>query len=357
MTSASLDFITPLSMELASGRRPLTGFLDEPLSHVKVPEGADLMVIAPATANIMGKMANGLADCLLSASYMAFRGKTMVAPAMNTRMYEHPAFRRNLETLKARGVIEVPPECGMLACGTEGRGRMASVECIVEAAIGALTGKDFEGRRVLVTAGPTREPIDPVRFISNHSSGKMGYALAKMAARRGAEVVLVSGPSALDPPWGLKDFMKVDSTGQMRDAVLGNAAACDMVIMAAAPADFTPEKPSDKKIAKTDCYYVKLKATHDILAELGRMSPRPFLVGFAAETGGELSGAKKKLEEKGADMIVFNDVTAEGAGFDTDTNRVTILDRDGAEKELPLMGKEDVANAVLDAVSALAFRK
>ena len=354
MTSASLNFITPLSLELASGRKPLTSLLEEPLAHVNLAASADLFIVAPATANTISRMALGVADDIITACFLAYKGKTLVAPAMNPAMYTHPAFGRNLDFLKnALGAIEIAPEEGPLACGAAGIGRMAAVERIVEAARDAFAGKDFQGRRVLVTAGPTREQIDPVRFISNRSSGRMGFALARAAAARGADVTLISGPTAIEPPSGIGKFIRVETAAQMGKAVLEEVNDAGVLIMAAAPADFTPEETFTEKISKSDTLDLKLKATHDILLEVSRRRKRPFTVGFAAETGSGTGRAEGKMMKKGLDMIVFNDVTRPGAGFDCRTNAVTIIERGGGRREIPMMDKEDVANEILDSVLQL----
>lgn len=354
MTSASLNFVTPLSLELASNQKPISSLWEEPLAHINLPAGADLFLVAPATANTLSKMALGLADNIVSACFLAYRCKTLVAPAMNPAMYAHPSFGRNLDFLrKELGVVEIPPEEGALACGTVGVGRMAAVEKIVEAAGTALTEKDFQGLRVVVTAGPTREPIDPVRFISNRSSGRMGFALAKAACARGAEVVLISGPGTVPPPQCVKKLIRVETAAQMEKAVLEEVKTARLLVMAAAPADFTPEETLNKKIIKSDKYNLKLKATHDILLKVSSYKKRPFTVGFAAETGPETGRAQEKLKKKDLDMIVFNDVTRPGAGFDCGTNAVTIFTRGGGREDIPLMGKEDVAHAILDSISGL----
>lgn len=353
MTSASLRFITPLSVELACGKKPLTGLWDEPLAHIKTVEDASLFIIAPATANTIAKLANGIADDILPACYLAYTGKTIIAPAMNSNMYAHPAFRRNLERLENElGVITVGPQSGMLACGTEGPGRMSPVEDIIEAAEAARTPKTLEGKRVLVTAGPTREYLDPVRFISNRSSGKMGYALAKAALARGANVSLISGPCALAAPKGLSEFTITETTGQMKDAVLARAADCDILIMAAAPADFSPASKSRDKLKRQGGLTLKLDPTEDILKAASGMrgkKKKPFLAGFAAGTGPELSVARQKLKAKGLDMIFFNDVLREGAGFDCDTNAVVVIDGN-SEEESPVMHKDDIASFVLEKI-------
>lgn len=361
MTSASLNFITPLSMELATGaakkQRPLTGLWEEPLAHVDLATWAELFIIAPATANTIGRLANGIADDLLSACFLAWHGKTLIAPAMNPGMYMHEAFRRNLEFLRSLGVTEIPPETGALACGAVGAGRMAAVETIIEAARNAFTQRDMEGQNVLVTAGPTREPLDPVRFISNRSSGKMGFALAGAAASRGAAVTLVTGPAAIMPPSVVKKIIRVETAQQMLESVLEEAPSSRMLIMAAAPADFAPEASASKKIEKSGGYNLKLKATRDILLEVSKLKQRPFTVGFSAETGPRFDRAQEKLRKKDLDMIVFNDVSMAGAGFDCDTNRVSVFGRDGGREDVPVMEKEDLAHLILDrALASLAVK-
>ena len=357
MTSASLNFITPLSLELASGaaKKPLTGLWEEPLAHVNLASWAELFIIAPATANTLGKLANGIADDLISAFFLAWHGGTIIAPAMNPGMYTHKTFGKNLEFLRSLGVTEIEPETGALACGAEGVGRMAGIERIMDAARSAFTPKDLEGQSVLVTAGPTREPLDPVRFISNRSSGKMGFALARAAASRGAAVTLVTGPTALTPP-PVEKLIRVETTSEMKDSVLKEAPSSRILIMAAAPSDFTPEVFSTRKIVKSDTYDLRLKATHDILLEVSRLNRRPFTVGFAAETGRLFERAKEKLEKKDLDMIIFNDVTKAEAGFDCDTNQVSIFGRDDRREDVPVMEKEDLAHLILDRILALAVR-
>jgi phosphopantothenoylcysteine decarboxylase/phosphopantothenate--cysteine ligase len=347
MTDASKYFVTPLSLELASGGKVYSGIFDDPLAHISLTGGADLLLVAPATANTIGKFANGIADDLLGACFLSFRGRVVLAPAMNWRMYENPAFRRNLDYLKGLGVVEVPPGEGRLACGEEGKGRMAEVEKIVEAAA-AAGGGDLSGRRIIVTAGPTREHLDAVRFISNPSTGKMGYALARAALRRGAEVTLISGPSSLEPPSGVK-FIPVIAAKEMKGAVMRELDGADALIMAAAVSDFSPRTKSGSKLDKSSVKSIEVAATPDILREAGGRKKRPFIVGFAAEAGGGLERARKKLLGKNADIIVYNDVTEPGAGFAHDTNRIVIMDREG-ESGLPLLSKEEAAEAVIDRV-------
>jgi phosphopantothenoylcysteine decarboxylase/phosphopantothenate--cysteine ligase len=350
MTDASSRFITPLSVELATGQGGVfTGMFDEPLAHIELAAGADLMVVAPATANTIGRFSQGLADDLLSALFMAHRGPVVIAPAMNWRMYESPALRRNLALLKEHGVIEVEPVEGALACGEEGRGKMAPVERILEAARSSLCEKDLEGLKVVVTAGPTREHMDDVRFISNRSSGKMGYALARAALSRGAEVVLISGPVSLAPPYGAR-MINILSAEEMRGAVMGELDGAHALIMAAAVADFSPGEKVSGKPEKSELGPLELKATPDILTEAGRLDPGPVIVGFAAETGEDLTRAERKLKDKGADYIVFNNVSDPDAGFDVDTNKVTVLGGPEGPQSHPLMPKDEVAHIVLDLI-------
>lgn len=348
MTPSSMRFITPLSLEAASGEKVLTDIFDDPLSHVRLTEEADAFLVAPITANVIGKFANGIADCLLSTSLICFSGKVVIAPAMNTRMYQNPVLRRNLDYLAGLGVVEVPPKEGPLACGSRGVGKMADVESIVEAVKSAVSEKDLEGERLVITAGPTREYLDPIRFISNRSSGKMGYALAGAALRRGAEVTLISGPSHVKPPFGAK-LIWAETAGEMRDAVVEELPSATAIIMAAAVADFAPAKRSRTKIEKASLSSIRLQRTPDILSELGSMKKRPLLVGFAAQTGGTVDKAKKKLSLKGADIIVFNDVSSPDSGFDVETNRVVIIEKNGMT-EYPLKSKEEVADIILDRI-------
>ena len=384
MTEAATRFVTALSLQLASGEKVHTGMFDDPLSHISLPKEADVMLVAPATANTIAKFANGFADDLLGACYLAFKGTLILAPAMNSRMYESPAFGRNLKRLLEDGAILVPPEKGTLACGEEGVGRMACIEKIIETVKTAIGTKgvgdarrDLEGEKILVTAGPTREYMDKVRFISNPSTGKMGYAIAKAAKQRGAEVTLISGPSALEPPSGV-NFVSVETTKEMRDAVLGALNGSSAVIMAAAPADFSPAVSIKGKVEKESMTSLKLRQTPDILSEIGALKNRPFIVGFAAEAGEDIKRARKKLVTKNADIIVLNDITRRDAGFGADTNKVTIIDKKGAglirtqvdatlrgdslradspgrtssAVRLPLMTKDEVAEAILDRVAA-----
>lgn len=355
MTLSAERFITPLSVSLACGEPVLTSMFDQPFSHIDLPAKTDVFVVAPATANILGKFANGIADDLLSTSYLVFRGPLVLAPAMNWRMYEHPAVKKNLATLLAQGASLIDPQRGTLACGEEGVGKMADVDVIIEGIRAALVPRDLAGERVLITAGPTREPIDPVRFLSNRSSGKMGYELARVARRRGAQVTLISGPTALPPLAGVTT-VRVDTALEMYAAVMERIGGATVAIMAAAVADFCAAEQRLLKAEKNDISLLQLDRTPDILAGIGALERKPFTVGFAAETGSRIDRAERKMVEKGADMIVFNDVLQEGSGFDTDTNVVTIISRGQGgvhQKEyLPLMSKEAVASAIFDSILA-----
>jgi len=347
MTEAAKQFVTPLSLEVASQNKVYTSLFDEPMAHICLPAKTDVMVIAPATANTIAKFAHGMADDLLSTCFLSYGGRVVIAPAMNWRMYENRIFRENLEKLLSLGVVQVGPERGDLACGEEGIGRMAETAEIIEAVQSALTEKDLSGERIVITAGPTREYLDPVRFISNRSSGKMGFALAKAARNRGAHVTLISGPSSLKIPGGTA-FVRVETSAEMMEAVKESVVAdTTVLIMAAAVADFSPVSTSNKKIGKTGEMNIPLRPTKDIISEVADFRKRPFIIGFAAETGDDISRAEEKMKTKKMDMIVFNDVTEPGAGFDTDTNRVVIIDKKG-KTALGLMGKDSVSDAILD---------
>jgi phosphopantothenoylcysteine decarboxylase / phosphopantothenate---cysteine ligase len=351
MTDAAKYFVTPLSLEIASKNKVYTDLFCNPMAHIDLPARSDIMVIAPATANIIAKFAHGISDDLLSTCLLSYHGKTIIAPSMNWRMYENPAMQNNLKTLLDRGVIRVGPEKGALACGEEGMGRMADVADIIGAIEFQFTEKDLLGERVLVTAGPTREYLDPVRFISNRSSGRMGYAIAKAALRRGAEVTLISGHTPLEKPCGVK-YIYADTSLEMLDAVLNELPFSTVLIMSAAVSDFMPADKSGGKIGKSGGLHLPLKPTPDILSEVDKVEKKPFIIGFAAETGRNIGNAKKKLEEKHLDMIVFNDITEEGSGFDTVTNKVIIIDKK-KETELPLLSKDEVADALLDRMTEI----
>ncbi len=350
MTEASQHFITRLSVEVATQNRVFTSLYEDPMAHIRLPLEADLIVIAPATANTLSKFANGIADDLLSTCLLSCSGKkVIVAPSMNWRMYENPLFRNNLDRLISAGVIQVGPEKGGLACGEDGIGRMSEVPDILDSIRAALSVKDLAGEKIIVTAGPTREYIDPVRFISNRSSGKMGFALASAARDRGADVTLISGPTALKPPAGVR-FIHAETAGDMLAAVKEEAwKNATILVMAAAVADFSPESKAGVKLDKKDIGDLKLRRTEDIISAISSGGSRPLIVGFAAETGSDLARARKKMRDKHMDMIVFNDVTEPGSGFDVDTNRVVIMDGKG-EKNLEHMSKDSVAHAIFDRV-------
>jgi phosphopantothenoylcysteine decarboxylase/phosphopantothenate--cysteine ligase len=354
MTESSKRFVTPLSIEIATENEVFCDMFQLPFSHIDLVKEVDLFIVAPATANIIGKYANGIADDLLSTSLLVFNGRPIFVPAMNWRMYENPVVQKNIQHLSAMGVKFVGPERGKLACGEEGIGRMAKIESIVESIKTAFTKQDLSGECVLVTAGPTREYIDPIRYISNRSSGKMGYAIAKVAKRRGAEVTLISGPVSLPYPEGI-EVIRVESAEQMREAVLDNVSISTIFIMAAAVSDFAPAETKSTKIEKKESLSIELLKTPDILEEAAKFKNRPFIVGFSAETGNRIDRARKKLKSKNVDMIVFNDVSKSSSGFDVDTNEVVLIDRE-SEIKLPLMTKEEIAYILLDRIIELKCR-
>jgi phosphopantothenoylcysteine decarboxylase/phosphopantothenate--cysteine ligase len=357
LTANGAKFITPLTLRTAT-RNPVTvDMFDEPsawdVQHVSLAQKCKLFLIAPATANVIGKIACGIADDFLSTTVMALSCPVIIAPAMNTAMYENRVVQQNIDRLKGLGYIFVEPDEGLLACGDAGKGRLAAVETVVQKVIEVLNKqRDLAGYTVLVTAGPTQEAVDPVRFITNHSSGKMGYAIATVAAYRGAKVVLVSGPTSLQSPPGV-ELIKVRSAEQMYDAVLGYFAQCDAVIMSAAVADYRPAKVEPHKMKKkSDDLYLRLVRTRDILGELSTKKGDKVLVGFAAETDNVLENAKEKLKRKNLDMIVANDITKEDAGFQSETNIATLITEDFAE-ELPKMSKLELSGLILDKVKTL----
>ena len=360
MTRSAHKFVGTVTFE-AITRRPVISDqfsrgMNADIEHIALASDIALLLVAPATANVIGKFANGIADDFLSSLYLATRAPVLMAPAMNTNMLEHPAVRRNLETLAARGVRFVDPGQGYLACGWIGKGRLAEPDEIVEAAALVLQPRgSLLGRLVVVTAGPTYEDIDAVRFIGNRSSGKMGYAIAAEAARRGARVVLVSGPSHLPAPASV-EVIAVRTAAEMQTAVTRHAGESDIVVMAAAVADYAPEHgAADGKIEKSDGPMdLRLVRTPDILAELGQArgrATRPVLVGFAAESGDPVPRGREKLRRKQVDFIIANDISAKGAGFDADTNAVTIISADG-EEAVALAPKADVAIRILDRAEA-----
>ena len=359
MTCSAQEFITPLTFAALTGNKVITQMfgaedaspanVESAIEHVAVAQRIDLLLVAPATADILAHFANGIADDFLTTLYLATKAPVIVAPAMNVNMWEHPATQENLERVRARRVHVVDPEEGYLACGMAGAGRLATIEAIVQKVCAVLGLRhDLEGQRILITAGPTREDIDPVRFLTNRSSGKMGYALADAAFRRGAQVILVSGPTDLTVPEGA-DWVPVRTAEEMRDAVRERSSDRSVVIMAAAVSDYRLLAPHTEKIKRGEARLtLELEPTPDILAELGRHKGSRILVGFAAETERLREHARDKLVRKGADIIVANDVTQHGAGFDTETNIVTLFLRDGREVSLPKLSKFEVANRILD---------
>ena len=361
MTQNACRFVAPLTFETLSGHPVAVDTFDRPqtweVEHIALAKRADLFLIAPATANIMGKMACGIADDMLSTTVMATRAPVLVAPAMNTGMWENAAVQQNVKTLRARGVEIVAPVSGHLACGDNGAGKLEDVAVIAERACELLFAKkDMEGLRVMVTAGPSREALDPVRYISNRSSGKMGYAIAQAAQKRGAEVTLLSGPVAIEAPLGVK-LVPFTTTQELLDRASELAQEQDLLIQAAAPADYRAKEVAPQKIKKQggEPMTFTLVENPDVAATLGKAKRSgQVFVGFAAETNDVLAHAKDKLTRKNLDMIVANDVTRPGAGFDVDTNIVTLITKEGQET-LPMMSKADVAQRILD--RALAFRR
>lgn len=360
LTRNARRFVAPLTFEAITRERVITSQfapgMNADIEHIALASSMDLLLVAPATANIIGKFANGIADDFLSALHLATKAPILMAPAMNTHMWEHPAVTANLATLAARGVRFVDPGAGYLACGWVGKGRLAEPEEIVLAAEQVLApDASLAGRRVVVTAGPTVEDIDAVRFLGNRSSGRMGFALAREASRRGAIVTLIAGPTPLEPP-PVAELVRVRSAREMHRAVLAASAEADLVVMAAAVADFAPRYGAvAAKIEKGPALTLELERTPDILGDLGarRAGARsPVLIGFAAQTGDPVPAASRKLAEKRVDFVVANDISAEGAGFDVETNEVTIVSATGAER-LPLMTKDAAAAAVLDRAAPL----
>ena len=360
MSANAEHFVGALTFRTLSGRPVLSSLFDpqseEAVEHVALAERADAFVVAPATANLLAKAAHGIADDFLTTLLLATRCPVLMAPAMDGGMWDHAAVQANVETLRERGVTVLEPEAGALASGLSGRGRLPEVPTLVEAVERALTPqRDLVGERVLVTSGPTREPIDPVRYLSNRSSGKMGHAVAAAALRRGAEVVLISGPTTLQPPPGAV-YVPVQTAEEMREAALQHLASASVVIKAAAVADYRVERPSATKIksgSKDEGLTLSLVANPDILKELAQRKGGAFLVGFAAETNDVRKHAADKLRAKGVDLLVVNDVSQQGIGFDAEDNQVLLLDRWGGTLELPRMSKLEVAHAILDRVLAL----
>lgn len=354
MTEHAQKFVGPVTFQGISNNPVITDMFAPPsrwdVEHIALAKAADLFIIAPATANVIGKMNAGIADDMLTTTVMATKAPVLIAPAMNVGMYENPITQRNIESLKALGYHFVEPGEGFLACGDIGKGRLEDPIKIVERAVTIiLSTNELKGKKVLVTAGPTREAIDPVRYLTNHSSGKMGYALAKEALLRGAEVILVTGAKDLDPPMGVQ-VIDINSADEMFDAVMTHSDA-DIIVKAAAVGDYRPANPSEIKIKKMPGdMSLPLTRNKDILFELGQKKTSQFLVGFAAETNDVIENAQQKMIKKNLDLIVANDITAEGAGFNGNTNVVTILHKNGVQKPLELMSKEGVASEILDAI-------
>ncbi len=356
MTESAAEFVSPMTFEAMSKNPVYTSLFDKKnawrIPHISLSKEADLIAIIPATANIIGKIAGGIADDIVSTTVVAATSPVMIAPAMNTNMYHNPVTQRNIETLKSLGYLFITPTSGVLACGDIGDGKLAPVETIVEAIKGQLLypEKDLLGKKILVTAGPTQEAIDPVRYITNHSSGKMGYAIAKAALLRGAEVTLISGPVNLTPP-AEAEVINITSAKEMFDAVMENAENADIIIKAAAVADYRPEKTAENKIKKGGDLNIPLSQNPDILKSLGeKFGGEKTLIGFCMETENLMENASKKLKSKNLDFIVANSLNEEGAGFKGDTNIVTIIDKSGNKTDIPLSQKEDIANKILDRI-------
>nr|WP_310261715.1 bifunctional phosphopantothenoylcysteine decarboxylase/phosphopantothenate--cysteine ligase CoaBC [Fictibacillus barbaricus] len=366
LTESAQKFITPLTFQTLTRQDVYTDTFEEKnpsvVSHIDIADWADLVLIAPATANIIGKLANGIADDMLTTTLMATKADVFVAPAMNVNMFNHPAVTKNMETLASFGYRFIEPNEGLLACGWVGKGRLAEPEELIEVvhAYFAETDKKQDlplaGKKLLVTAGPTREELDPVRYFTNHSSGKMGYAIAAAAKKWGAEVTLVSGPTSLQPPSGIK-VENVISAREMYDKVLSHYNSQDIVIKCAAVADYTPVSVFENKFKKkNDTWTIELKKTDDILKTLGEKKENQILVGFAAETENLESYAQDKLERKNLDMVIGNDVSKEGSGFGSDTNEIIMIKKDGSKRTLPILSKEKAAEEILEQVLDLMKR-
>ncbi|MTI47729.1 bifunctional phosphopantothenoylcysteine decarboxylase/phosphopantothenate--cysteine ligase CoaBC [Sporosalibacterium faouarense] len=352
MTKSASEFVTPLTFRSLSQNYVTVDMFEEPktwdIEHISLAQKADVFLVAPATANIIGKVANGIADDMLSTTIMATRAKVVFAPAMNTNMYTNPIVQENIKKLKSLGHQFIKPGSGRLACGDYGEGKMAEPVDIVEYVTGLLINKDLEGKKVVVTAGPTIEPIDPVRYITNYSSGKMGYSLAVEAKARGANVVLISGPTNLEPPTGI-EVIRVKTTEEMLKEVSNHFDSCDGLIKAAAPLDYRPEKVSDTKIKKNDGNLeLSFIRNPDISQEISKRKEKQIMVGFAAETDNLVENAKKKIEKKKFDFIVLNDVSNRDAGFMSDTNIITIIDSNENLVEYPKMSKAEVSKVIID---------
>ncbi len=359
MTASAAEFVSPLTFQSLSQNPVTTDMFERPLNwdikHISLAQKADMFLIAPATANIIGKIANGIADDMLSTTVMAAKCPVLIAPAMNTGMYENAVVQKNIKMLQNLGYQFIEPESGRLACGDEGKGKLASPESIVARIIEHfMLGEKLRGKNILVTAGPTIEPIDPVRYITNRSTGKMGYAIAAAAAKRGANVTLVSGKTHIDPPSGISKFISVESTIDMQKAVMENFEENDAIIKSAAVADYRPKNVADEKIKKSEGnLIIELERNPDILKGLGEIKGSKVLVGFAAETNDLIQNANAKIKKKNLDFIVANDLTKEGAGFAVDTNIVSIIEKNGDITKFPKMSKDELANVIIDKVTLL----
>ncbi|MBE6048768.1 MAG: bifunctional phosphopantothenoylcysteine decarboxylase/phosphopantothenate--cysteine ligase CoaBC [Clostridium sp.] len=355
MTKSATEFVTPLTFQSISQNFVVTDMFEEPkaweIQHISLAQKADCILVAPATANIIGKVANGIADDMLSTTIMASRSKVIFAPAMNTNMYENPIVQSNIEKLKSLGYEFIEPDSGRLACGDIGKGKLPKPEVIVERVLTELNDKkDLKNKKVLISAGPTRADFDPVRFISNRSTGKMGYEIAKEARDRGADVILVSGPVSLEKPQGVKTI-KVTTNAEMYEKIQENFDDADIVIMSAAVADYKPKEVSKQKIKKSDGnLIIEMVRDRDILMTLGKQKKKQILVGFAAESQNLISNAKGKLERKNLDYIVANDITSSDTGFGANDNKVTIISRDCNEVTLDKMSKREVAENLFDII-------
>lgn len=360
MTREAMEFVTPLTFQTLSGHPVASEIFsltqESEIGHINLADRADILVITPATANIIGKIAAGIADDLLTTVVMATRAPVLFAPSMNVHMFDNPIFQENIRKLTRVGYHFMEPVEGYLACGYEGKGRLPEPSDIVDEIQGLLKKKDLTGERLLITAGPNHEPLDPVRYIANRSSGKMGYALARQGLRRGGEVTLISGPTSLVPPSKAR-FISVRTAAEMRGAVLEEFQNATTVLMAAAVADYHPDQVPRKIKKDQGTIELRLRPSPDILKEIGSRKDGKILVGFAAETDALVANAKKKLREKNLDLIVANDVTEQGSGFEGDTNVATLLDREGQVHSLPLMTKDELADRIYDYLLVLKSKK